>query len=165
LYRISAILGWSHTFASCSYLFNLIFSLLILSMTRNCNKSRAATQSAAPTAGPPTLSFAVADLVTPAESVSAPIESYVDRVLMTRCGIVQEAISLDPPSPLKRRRVEKATPTVQNDLTISAPSNGNDMDTDRYAMDQEDYSNDPPLAPLPHLLNPKYFEPSVRAMA
>jgi hypothetical protein len=128
------------------------------------NRSGRGAQTSAPTLGPPTLSFAVADLVTPAESVSAPIESYVDRVSTTGRGIVREAVILDPPSPLKRRRLENATPAVQNELMGSAPSNNDDADGDHYTMDQQDCAEDPPLAPLPRLLNPKRFEPSVRAI-
>ncbi|KAJ7788725.1 hypothetical protein B0H14DRAFT_2627987 [Mycena olivaceomarginata] len=109
-----------------------------------------------------TFSVSVDDLLTPAEAV--PISSYVDRVSANGKAIVREAVRVNPPSPLKRARRGDYTSAIDDELQMGFE--GGDGDQDRYVMTRHENTSedDPPVPPLPQVLNSKCFQPADKAL-
>ncbi|KAK6996617.1 CxC2 domain-containing protein [Favolaschia claudopus] len=104
--------------------------------------------------------FGVAALITPPES--APISSFVDRLSENGRVVHREAVTVDPPSPLKRARQGiTSSSTSRNNISSSVAP---EVDDGRYEMRTDLDNDDPPELPLPRLPNPKRFLPADETM-
>ncbi|KAK7052719.1 hypothetical protein R3P38DRAFT_2502888 [Favolaschia claudopus] len=132
------------------------------SQSFRAKRRRAESASSASRASASTLVFGVADLITPPEA--APISTFVDRPSSDGRSMHREAIPLNPPSPLKRARL--ATASTSSAVNESPASETNTEDAGRYDMLElnDDNFDDPPIMPLPRILNPKRLEPSDKTL-
>ncbi|KAJ7789817.1 hypothetical protein B0H14DRAFT_3572553 [Mycena olivaceomarginata] len=117
----------------------------------NHNRTANRLPQASNSAGPSTLhTFNVDELITPAEAT--PIESYVDHLSANGRRIVQEAVCVQPPSPVKRAHLGEPYPAA----TDPSPPEASNNDADCYSMTPDNYDDeDPPPSPSASVAKPQ----------
>jgi hypothetical protein len=126
----------------------------------NRNKSNKRPASPPPRAGTSTFTFDVKDLDVAPEAEH--LYTFVDRASADGRSYVRETVRVQPPSPMKRARLDETSAGNVPGSSASAPDVENEpWEEDRYTMSNDADDDDPPLPP-PLPLNPKHFEPAVR---
>ncbi|KAJ7431292.1 hypothetical protein B0H11DRAFT_1941922 [Mycena galericulata] len=109
-------------------------------------------------------SFNLGVLFPGAELVSAPMQTFVERPSADRRRLHRELVEVEPPSPVKRARMEVAN-SASTAPPVSAPSTADPFsepwEADRYTMMEDD---DPPLPDLPPFPESRAFKPADPAM-
>lgn len=105
-------------------------------------------------------SFAVGSVL----AASAPMQTFVDRPSADHRRVYREIIRLEPPSPVKRARLEAAALGSSN-TAAAGPFSAvpEPWESERYPMEGDD--DDPLLPDLPPMPNPQTFKPAVRFFA
>ncbi|KAJ7446041.1 hypothetical protein B0H11DRAFT_2162501 [Mycena galericulata] len=94
------------------------------------------------------------------------MQTFVERPSVDRRRLHRELVEVEPPSPVKRARMQAAdSASASTTPPVSAPSTADTFsaswEPDRYAMMEDD---DPPLPELPPLPGSKAFKPADPAM-
>ncbi|KAK7055626.1 CxC2 domain-containing protein [Favolaschia claudopus] len=110
------------------------------------------------------LNTSVADFITPA--IDAPIKAMVERPTADRRRVQSEIVSIEPPSPVKRARIQAAAPAdplpfVNEDFTADSEPQG--INGELYDMDLGGFFLRP-QSPTPQARQKKLFKPSDKSL-